>query len=201
MTRGETPEELGHVGRRSLIGDDRIQRQETGRRAQVCGLEQHGEVRFGGVQPVELQCSDAGMTTRLLAGRVELEPALGRSRRFALLLVVVGDLGGLLGDPLVVGTFGRATVVVGGERVGLPLERGVALCLQLRNGVAAGSGSAGRSVPMAAQPLSAAARMQQAMRVISGISGTIAEASRGRPGALVLPGSSTRIPAFPRPAP
>ena len=187
MTRGETPEELGDVGRRSFVGDDRVQRQEPCRRAQVRGLEKHREVRVGDVEPMELQCRDAGVTTRLLARRVELEPAFRRGRRFALLLVVVGDLGGLFGNSLVVGTLGRAAVIVGRERIGLPLERCVAVCLQLRRccGRIGFSGTLGPDGGAAAER-GCEDKASEASH-IRHYRGTITDASRCRPGALVLP--------------
>ncbi len=125
VPRREAPEEFHDVRRDAFVADHRQQRQEARRRAHVDGVEQEPELGFGLVEPVQLERRDARVAMRVLAGRVDLQPAAGGQRGLLQLGVIERRARGLLGDRFVVRLLGRLAIHPGAGRIVAPVERGL----------------------------------------------------------------------------
>jgi hypothetical protein len=122
-------EQFLHVGRRGLGADHGQQREKPGGRTDVDGVEQLGEITFGVVQPMQFQRDEPGVPARLLTGRIQLQPALRRQVRLAVLEIVERDARRLLGDRFIIRRLGGFAVNPGRGGVVPLLQR----CIRVTN--------------------------------------------------------------------
>ncbi len=124
MPGREAPEEFHDVGRDTFVADHGQQRQEPRGRADVNSVEQVTELGFRVIEPMQLERDNARVAMRVLAGRVDLQPAVGGQRSLPQLGVIERRARGLLGDHLVVGALGGLAVQPRAGRIVAPVERG-----------------------------------------------------------------------------
>ena len=145
MAGRQAPEQFHDVRRDAFVADHRRQRQETRGRTDVDGLEQAGELALGLVEPVQLERRDPRIAMRVLAGRVEHQPAFCRQCRLPQLVMVEGHPRGLLGHLLILGALRRLAIGPGCLRQPACWQGGLCGCDRgLRGGPGGRSGGEDR---------------------------------------------------------